>query len=213
MEPGNTEGTSGDKESTEGITDGTGNTEDESGKTPAGTDEQLTDEPDEENQPINTANADNAVSIDEFDMKLTDGALSTEEGYVWKPAESAAGHEFVYEMTYAIAGEYADGKKAFRIELPLHILKDREGNAADEFDCPYRNVSEIAEEDGQNTDFVYEIDEEAQKAIIYNYQSMSEDGRAGFIEFSYKTTKSTLDYKDMELSDKVKGSFYHTGKS
>mgnify|MGYP007098832856 CR=1 FL=1 len=33
---------------------------------------------------------------------------------------------------------------------------------------------------------VYEIDEEAQKAIIYNYQSMSEDGRAGFIEFSYK---------------------------
>lgn len=87
-------------------------------------------------------------------------------------------------------------KKVFQIELPLHILKDREGNYADQFDCPYPNVSEIAEEDGQNTDFVYEIDEEAQKAIIYNYQSMSEDGRAGFIEFSYKTTKSTLDYKE-----------------
>lgn len=210
---GNAEGTSGENESIEGMTGGTGNTEDESGETPAGTDEQLTDEPDEEKQPIKITNADNAVSIDEFNMKLTDGALSTEEGYVWKPAESAAGHEFVYEMTYTIAGEYADGKKAFQIELPLHILKDREGNAADEFDCPYRNASEIAEEDGQNTDFVYEIDEEAQKAIIYNYQSMSEDGRAGFIEFSYKTTKSTLDYKDMEPSAKVEAAFTILGKA
>lgn len=114
----NTEGTSGDKESTEGITGGTGNTEDENGGASAETEKQLPEEPDKETQPVETANADNAVSIDEFEMKLTDGALSTEGGYVWKPAESAAGHEFVYEMTYAIAGEYADGKESISNRTP-----------------------------------------------------------------------------------------------
>ena len=57
---------------------GTGNTEDENGEASAETEAQLPKESDEETQPVETANVDNAVSIDEFEMKLTDGALSTE---------------------------------------------------------------------------------------------------------------------------------------
>lgn len=85
-----------------------------------------------------------------------------------------------------------------RITLPLHILKDREGNWADSFECPYPAASEVTE--GDTPEFTYVTDEEANTATLTNYKEVTA-GQAGFVEFSYTTTKSTLDYVDMAISE------------
>lgn len=145
-----------------------------------------------------------SVSIDTFNVSFSSGAVKTGTGedvqYVWNPTDPASGHDFVYRLDYTVSGTYANGQRALQITLPLHILKDRDGNWADKFDCPYLAASEVPE--GEQPDFVYEIDEEHNTVTIYNYKDLPA-GEAGYIEFSYTTTKSTLDYVDMGLSEGV----------
>lgn len=145
-----------------------------------------------------------AVTIDAFNVSFSSGAVktATDEGdkYVWNPTDPASGHDFVYRLDYTVSSTYANGQRALQITLPLHILKDRDGNWADKFDCPYLAANEVPE--GEQPDFVYEINEESNTVTIYNYKDLPA-GEAGYIEFSYTTTKSTLDYVDMRPSEGV----------
>lgn len=148
------------------------------------------------------------VKVDDFNVAFSDGATKNSAGqWVWNPTESASGHLFVYELSYSISGTVSDEPGALRFELPLHILKDRDGNWADTFECPYISKSEVQE--GDDVDFVYEIDEEHNKVIIYNDKKITTS--AGYIEVGYSTTKSTLDYKDMESSEKLPASIQVKG--
>ena len=56
---------------------------------------------------------------------------------------------------------------------------------------------------------MYTIDEENNKAIIYNYAPYP-TGEAGYIEFYYSTNKTTLYYTDMGGSTKVHAKMYAT---
>lgn len=56
---------------------------------------------------------------------------------------------------------------------------------------------------------MYEIDEENNKAIIYNYKPYT-TGEAGYVEFAYETTKDTTNYTDMTSSTKVPAKIYAT---
>lgn len=133
-------------------------------------------------------------------VSYVSGASRQENGkLVWTPSESAAGHAFVYEADYTINGSGTLAPGTVRITLPLHILKDRENNWADSFECPYPIASEVTE--GDTPEFTYVTDEEANTATLTNYKEVTA-GQTGFIEFSYTTTKSTLDYVDMAFSDK-----------
>lgn len=148
------------------------------------------------------------VNVDEFNVVFSDGATKNSENqWVWNPTESASGHLFVYNLSYSVSGIVSDEPGALRFELPLHILKDRDGNWADTFECPYILKSEVQE--GDDIDFVYEIDEENNKVIIYNDKKITTN--AGYIEVGYSTTKSTLDYKDMELSEEMTASIQVKG--
>lgn len=148
------------------------------------------------------------VKVDDFNVAFSDGATKNSAGqWVWNPTESASGHLFVYELSYSISGTVSDEPGALRFELPLHILKDRDGNWADTFECPYISKSEVQE--GDDVDFVYKIDEEHNKVIIYNDKKITTS--AGYIEVGYSTTKSTLDYKDMESSEKLPASIQVKG--
>lgn len=134
------------------------------------------------------------VNVEQFNVVFSDGATKNSSGHwVWNPTESASGHLFVYNLSYSVSGIVSDEPGALRFELPLHILKDRDGNGADTFECPYILKSEVQE--GDDIDFVYEIDEANNKIIISNYKKITTN--AGYIEVGYSTTKSTLDYKDM----------------
>lgn len=140
------------------------------------------------------------VNVNNFNVAFSDGATKNSAGqWVWNPTESASGHMFVYELSYSISGTVSDEPGALRFELPLHILKDRDGNWADTFECPYISKSEVQE--GDDIDFVYEIDEANNKIIISNYKKITTS--AGYIEVGYSTTKSTLDYKDMKPSENL----------
>ena len=155
------------------------------------------------------ARAGGKVTIDQFELSFISGAKQQNGKYVWTPEYYNSNNQFAYNMDYTVSGNMAMGEKALRFELPLHILKDRDGNWADKFDCPYMSVSEVAE--GEEPDFVYEIDEANNKVVIYNYKDLT-GGQGGFIEFGYTTTKSTLDYKDMEASEGVTATIYATGE-
>lgn len=148
------------------------------------------------------------INVNDFNVAFSDGATKNLAGqWVWNPTESASGHLFVYELSYSISGIVSDEPGALKFELPLHILKDRDGNWADTFECPYILKSEVQE--GDDIDFVYEIDEAKNKVIISNYKKITTS--AGYIEVGYSTTKSTLDYKDMESSDNMTASIQVKG--
>ena len=155
-----------------------------------------------------SAVSEDKVNVGEFNVAFSDGATKNSAGqWVWNPTESASGHLFVYELSYSVSGTVSDEPGALRFELPLHILKDRDGNWADTFECPYILKSEVQE--GDDVDFVYEIDEEHNKVIIYNDKKITTN--AGYIEVGYSTTKSTLDYKDMEPSENLPASIQVKG--
>lgn len=143
------------------------------------------------------------VNVNTLNVDFSDGATKNSDGqWVWNPTESASGHLFVYELSYSVSGTVSDEPESLRFALPLHILKDRNGNWADTFECPYISKSEVQK--GDDVDFVYEIDEKNNKIIISNYKKITTS--AGYIEVGYSTTKSTLDYKDMEPSENMTAS-------
>ena len=137
------------------------------------------------------------VSIDNFKVLFVSGADNIDGQNVWNPSDPAAGHSFIYRTEYTMSGKFSTDIGAFKIEVPLHILKDKDGNWADTFHCPYRLSSELSENDVP--DFVYDIDEENNKVTIYNYKSYP-TGTSGYIEFAYETTKETTEYTDMSVS-------------
>lgn len=148
------------------------------------------------------------VNVEQLNIVFSDGATKNSASqWVWNPTESASGHLFVYNLSYSVSGIVSDEPGALRFELPLHILKDRDGNWADTFECPYILKSEVQE--GDDIDFVYEIDEANNKIIISNYKKITTN--AGYIEVGYSTTKSTLDYKDMEPSENMTASIQVEG--
>lgn len=150
------------------------------------------------------------VSIDNFKVLFVSGADNIDGQNVWNPSDPAAGHSFIYRTEYTMSGKFSTDVGAFKIEVPLHILKDKDGNWADTFQCPYRLSSELSENDVP--DFVYDIDEENNKVTIYNYKSYP-TGTSGYIEFAYETTKETTEYTDMSVSDNVPAKVYATNEN
>lgn len=138
------------------------------------------------------------IIVETFNVSFVDGADLRNGQYIWNPTEPAKGHSFVYRLDYSYSGTFSQGRGVLKFELPLHILKNRDGNWADTFDCPYRRESDVV--DGTEPDFVWKI--EGDKAVIYNYKPYP-SGKAGYIEFSYTTTNKTFDYVDMSMSTQV----------
>lgn len=141
--------------------------------------------------------------ITQYEIAVSEGATKNSDGkFVWKPTDTASGHLFIYDVMYSISGTASSERGALTFELPLHILKDRDGKWADTFECPYIQESEV--QDGDTPDFVYKIDEENNKVIIYNYAENVPS--AGYIEIGYSTTRSTYDYVDMGDPGKINSS-------
>lgn len=197
------------QDSEENIEDLTVNTENIS-EEPQVTEEDTAAGNTQENPDADPAGSVVPVDISEFQVSFVSGAENADGKNVWNPSDPTKGHSFIYRVNYTMSGTFSTDIGAFKIELPLHILKDKNGNWADVFNCPYWLRSEVTEED--NPDFVYEIDEENNKVTIYNYKPYP-TGEAGYVEFSYETTKDTMQYLDMGASTKVHAKVYATNES
>lgn len=145
------------------------------------------------------------IIIDRFDVRFRDGAKMTNGEYVWRPDSSNSGHMFAYRMSYSFSGTFSSEKGALRFEFPAHIIKNRDGEWGDSFDCPYQLESDVSE--NSKVDFVYKI--EGDKAVIYNWKPVT-TGTAGYIEFGYVLNDKTFDYTDMTQSTTVPISVYAT---
>lgn len=195
-----------------------GETESQDSKNSDNTDKQNEDAIDSASTEKNTDTTDNnisgdsvePISIDNFKVLFVSGADNVDGQTVWNPSDPAAGHSFIYRVEYTMSGKFSTNIGAFKIEVPLHILKDKNGNWADTFHCPYRLSSELSEND--IPDFVYDIDEENNKVTIYNYKSYP-TGTSGYIELAYETTKETTEYTDMSVSDNVSAKVYATNEN
>lgn len=197
------------QDSEENIEDLTVNTENIS-EEPQVTEEDTAAGNTQENPDADPAGSVVPVDISEFQVSFVSGAENADGKNVWNPSDPTKGHSFIYRVNYTMSGTFSTDIGAFKIELPLHILKDKDGNWADVFNCPYWLRSEVTEED--NPDFIYEIDEENNKVTIYNYKPYP-TGEAGYVEFSYETTKDTMQYLDMGASTKVHAKVYATNES
>lgn len=145
-----------------------------------------------------TGSAVEPIIIDRFDIRFRDGAKMIDGEYVWRPDSSNSGHMFAYRMSYSFSGTFSSEKGALRFEFPVHIIKNRNGEWGDTFDCPYQLESEVNE--NSKVDFVYKI--EGDKAVIYNWKPVT-TGTAGYIEFGYILNEQTFEYADMTRSTTV----------
>ena len=138
-----------------------------------------------------------------FAVRLNSGAANKgtedEPDYVWKADKPDAGHEFKYQLDYVLSGEGELSPGSVRFTLPLHILRDRDGEYADLFEIALPSREDVPSGDTEN-EFVYKT--ENGRAVIYNRLAISA-AQTGSVQFSYKTEKQTFDYRDMTVSDSV----------
>ena len=155
---------------------------------------------------VNSAQVNSAdrIFINDFKVRLSEGATKTGGKWVWTPSTDSEKNTFFYDVIYAVSGEFTLKKGEFKIEVPLHILKDRNGNWADTFDCPFVEESEYFE--GLETNFVYVKDEENNKVTIYNINEIESEAGVGSLELSYTSTKSAHEYVDMQAQNGLNAS-------
>ena len=134
--------------------------------------------------------AQQSIEINDFRAVVRSGAVRNADGdYVWTAPNSD--HAFTYRIIYSFSGEGEYDRGQIQMTIPKTILRDRSGEYADVFD-----VAVPEENEGGLTDqnlFVYRV--EGDKIVIYNRIGCVA-AQNGFIEVSYKTSKSTFDYAD-----------------
>ena len=144
--------------------------------------------------------------------KLFSGAVLQKDGtYVWttNPMEKGAsdkGHPFAYRVSYTLSGEGDLAPESVSFKVPKHTLKDRTGAWADEVEWSIPSKADVTaatDKDGNineeeiSQDVSYAYYEDGDYYTIYNFRPVRASDQ-GFFELSYKTSKTTFNYKDME---------------
>lgn len=149
--------------------------------------------------------------VHDFDAKVFYGGTEQDGRYVWTARSHAAGHRFSYRVSFGLGDEESGDDTVFapgtvKITVPDTILKDRDGNQADQYEMSIPSQEEVKEaaESGETLDndisFAYEEDKANHQLVITNIRNI-DPGFDGFIEMSYLTTEETFAYRDMEPSD------------
>ena len=135
--------------------------------------------------------------IQNFSATLVSGAQQENGENVWTAANDDTGHTFDYNIAYKFSGggytkTFTPGEVV--ITVPKHILKDNDGNLADDYNIGVP----AADEADVDADFVYE--EKENNLVITNNKSLP-SSTSGEIDISYETIKSADEYTDTGKSD------------
>lgn len=166
-----------------------------------------------------------AHTVNLFSIDVRDGAsyynqypkIDKNGVYVWKADSSSEGHKFVYNIKFSMSGEMLDENQNtvefVKFRIPAHILKDQNGNYADQIEMPVSNINDIEQKTDPVTgetiyvskyDFVYRtgIDPDTGEEYyeIYNIFPVS-TGQVYEFPIAYMTTKPTWEYKDVAPSE------------
>ena len=146
------------------------------------------------------------IEIRSFGASFADGAVLSSGKYVYTPQYADAGHLFIYRVYYSLSGEGFFEPGEVVIRMPKNILRDRDGNYADECELSIPSRQDLEEYEDSiseiDTSFVYEYDEN--EIVIRNFgdgEDRLKAGSTGYIEIGYRMTKQTYYYKDMAPSE------------
>lgn len=147
-----------------------------------------------------------------FFVEFVSGASKVGDRLVWTADNPASGHRFVFRINYRLIVYTDQEPDAIRMTIPEHILRDRLGALADDFELSVPTKEE-ADSDSEYAEGVYfawrrETDDQGTPTgnlILYNFREIENGTRSGFIELAYYTSKTTLDYRDYDPEDPAAG--------
>lgn len=140
--------------------------------------------------------ANNTVSPEIY-VQVVAGAKQQDGKWVWSPTNNADGHKFIFGISYSSSGVGEIQAGELEIRIPMTLLVDREGQAADELELSIPHESELegsSENELEQIDLVWKQD--GDEIVMYNYKAISA-AQNGYVEVSYNTTKQVNKYEDM----------------
>ena len=138
----------------------------------------------------------------------TGGTLSSDGRYVWSAENQEPGHRFVFVVDYTMSGTGDLEPGAVEIRVPVHILKDENGNDADNFELSVP----LKEEAGAQNEYAYEhrtID--GMEYIVISNIVPIPAAQGGYFELSYNTALSTFFYPDLGKNSPFTAALYLNG--
>lgn len=154
----------------------------------------------------NTINADDPIAdleINDFGVRFIDGAVLESNKYTWNAESPTAGHPFVFQINFALSGQYSIDPYNVELRIPLHILKDRNGNYADDIEMSIPSKKDVDDGVSISPDINYCYFIENNEIVIQNFREYH-TGENAFIQVKYLTSKSTLEYVDNAKSEPFK---------
>ena len=145
------------------------------------------------------------LSINDFSIEFLSGAEHTANGYEYKVPSggSLQSHRFLYRLNYSVSGDGELEPNSFVITVPTEIFTDRDGENATNYDVAVPYKGEVSADDTQ-TKFVYE--EKDGTIRIYNRIAIS-TAEAGNIEIAFSTSKTAVNYVDMQRFADITANF------
>lgn len=145
-----------------------------------------------------------------FSAELFQGAVKEGDRYVWHVKSNATGHGVGYRVNYSTSGIADIPAGSLQIDVPVHIIKDRNGEYADTYDMSLPSEEEFEETHRNDPDTVFayrelDRDGDGENDTIRVYNKVeAKAGQNGYFELAYYTSKQTMDYKDMSATDPFK---------
>lgn len=151
-----------------------------------------------------------AITSATLSAELFKGADKEDSGYIWHAKSNAKGHGVGYRVNYSTSGIADIPQGYLQIDVPMHIIKDRDDSYADTYEMALPSEEEFEEtrQNDPDTVFTYkELDRdgdgENDTIRVYN-KVQCPAGQNGYFELAYYTSEQTMDYKDMSATDPFK---------
>lgn len=145
-----------------------------------------------------------------FDATISEGVSKEGDTYIWHANSNASGHGVSYRVNYSISGRQTLPENSVQIDIPLQIIRDRNGELAGTYEMSLPTEDEFEETHYNDPDTIFayaELDRDGdgvnETLRVYNKIECT-SGQQGYFELAYYTNKPTMEYADMSVTDPFK---------
>lgn len=167
------------------------------------------DEPSEEDSSMAADPSENLTYVT-FDATISEGVSKEGDTYIWHANSNASGHGVSYRVNYSMSGVAEIPANSIQIDMPLQIIRDRNGELADTYEMSLPTDEEFEETHYNDPDTIFaytELDRDGDGVNdmlrVYNKVECT-SGQQGYFELAYYTSKQTMEYADMSVTDPFK---------
>ena len=166
------------------------------------------DEPEENSDTV--ADPSENLTYVTFDAAISEGVSKEGNTYIWHANSNASGHGVSYRVNYSISGRQTLPANSVQIDIPLQIIRDRNGELAGTYEMSLPTDEEFEETHYNDPDTIFayaELDRDGdgvnETLRVYNKVECT-SGQQGYFELAYYTSKQTMEYADMSATDPFK---------